>query len=46
VEDDVKELIDTFGNTGLIIDGSVGTPDEARVENVQAMTDATRKYGK
>ncbi len=46
VEDDVRELIDIFGNHGLIIDSSVGIPDEARIENVQAMTDATRKYGK
>jgi hypothetical protein len=46
VEDDVKELIDIFGKRGLIIDSSVGIPDEAKIENVQAMTDATRKYGK
>ena len=47
VEEDVKELIDIFaGNAGLIIDSSVGIPDEAKLENVQAMSDAARKYGK
>jgi uroporphyrinogen-III decarboxylase len=45
VEEDVKELIDIFaGNGGLIIDSSVGIPDEARLENVQALTDTVRKY--
>ena len=45
VEEDVKELIDIFGeNGGLIIDSSVGIPDEARFENVQALTDTVRKY--
>ncbi len=47
VADDVKDLIETFAdNGGLIIDSSLGVPDEAKFENVQAMTDATRKYGK
>jgi hypothetical protein len=47
VTEDVKELIDTFAdNGGLIIDSSVGIPDEARLENVQALTDAARKFGK
>jgi uroporphyrinogen-III decarboxylase len=47
VADDVKELIETFAeNGGLIIDSTLGVPDEARFENVQAMTEATRKYGK
>lgn len=46
VEDDVKELIDIFGdNGGLIIDCNMGIPDEAKPENVQAMTDAVMKYG-
>lgn len=46
VEDDVKELIDIFGdNGGLIIDSNMGIPDEAKPENVQAMTDAVMKYG-
>ena len=47
VEEDVKELIDIFAdNGGLVIDSSVGIPDEAKLENVQALTDAVRKYGK
>lgn len=46
VKDDVKELIDIFGdNGGLIIDCSIGIPDEAKPENVQAMTDAVMEYG-
>ena len=46
VRDDVKELIDTFGdNGGLIIDGSTGIPDEARPENVRAMVETAREYG-
>jgi len=46
VKDDVKELIDTFGdNGGLIIDSTVGIPDESKPENVQALTDAAREYG-
>ena len=41
VKDDVKELIDLFGDTGaLIIDGNQGIPDEARPENVMAMREA------
>ena len=46
VKDDVKELIDIFGdNGGLIIDSTVGIPDEAKEENVQAMTEAVHEYG-
>jgi len=46
VKDDVKELIDTFGdNGGLIIDSTMGIPDESKPENVQALTDAAREYG-
>jgi uroporphyrinogen-III decarboxylase len=42
----VKELIDIFGdNGGLIIDCSNGIPDEAKPENVQAMTEAVLEYG-
>ena len=38
VKDDVKELIDLFGDTGaLIIDSTQGIPDEARPENVLAL---------
>jgi hypothetical protein len=47
VEEDVKDLIDTFGDTGgLVIDSSVGIPDEANIENVQALTEAVCKHGK
>ena len=46
IKDDVKELIDTFADTGgLIVDGSGGIPDEAKPENVRAMTEAAREYG-
>ncbi len=46
VMDDVRELIDIFGdNGGLIVDGPLGIPDEARPENVAAMTEAVYKYG-
>ena len=46
MKDDVKSLIDIFAdNGGLIIDASLGIPDEAKIENVRALTDAARKYG-
>lgn len=46
VKDDVKELIDIFGdNGGLIVDSTMGLPDESRPENVQALTVAAREYG-
>lgn len=46
VKDDIRELIDLFGDTGgLIIDGNDGIPDEARPENVAAMVEATREFG-
>ncbi len=46
VIDDVRELIDIFGdNGGLIVDGPLGIPDESRPENVAAMTEAVFKYG-
>ncbi len=46
VRDDVKELIDTFGdNGGLIIDSTMGIPDESKPENVRALTEAARQYG-
>jgi hypothetical protein len=46
VKDDVKQLIDLFGDTGaLIIDGNQGIPDEARPENVLAMREACDEYG-
>ena len=43
---DVKELIDMFGdNGGLIIDSTMGLPDESKPENVQALTEAVHEYG-
>lgn len=45
-KDYVKKLIDTFGdNGGLIIDGAVGIPKEAKLTNVMAMTEAVFNYG-
>lgn len=47
VEDDVKELIDMFaGRGGLIVDSAGAVTDDAKPENVEAMVEATRKYGK
>ncbi len=47
VQDDVKELIDTFAdNGGLIVDCSVGIPDEAKPENIEAMVGTVFDYGK
>ena len=47
VRDDVKELIDTFAdNGGLIVDSSMGLPDQAKPENVEAMIDTVFTYGK
>jgi uroporphyrinogen-III decarboxylase len=46
VKDDVKELIDIFGdNGGLIVDSTMGLPDESKPENVQALTEAAHEYG-
>jgi uroporphyrinogen-III decarboxylase len=46
VKDDVKELIDIFGdNGGLIIDSINGFPDESKPENVQAVTEAAHEFG-
>ena len=46
VKDDVKTLIDLFGDTGaLIIDSTQGIPDEARPENVMALKEAVDEYG-
>ena len=46
VKDDVKELIDTFGdNGGLIVDSINGFPDESKPENVAAVTEAVMQYG-
>lgn len=44
--DYVKELIDTFAdNGGLIVDGAIGVPKEAKLENVIAMTETVFEYG-
>jgi uroporphyrinogen-III decarboxylase len=46
VKDDVEELIDIFGdNGGLIIDSTMGLPDESKEENVRALTEAVHEYG-
>ncbi len=46
VKDDVKELIDLFGDRGaLIIDGPGGIPDDAKLENVEALIEAVEEYG-
>lgn len=43
---DVREMIDMFGESGgLLIDASMGIPDESRPENVRALTEAVEKYG-
>jgi uroporphyrinogen-III decarboxylase len=49
--DEVREycrnLIKTVGkNGGFILDGGIGIPDEAKVENVRAMYAAVREFGK
>ncbi len=46
VKDDVKQLIDLFGDSGaLIIESTQGIPDEARPENVMALREAVDEYG-
>ncbi len=46
VDEYCKKLIDgCAAGGGLIIDGAIGIPDDARVENVFAMRDAVWKYG-
>ena len=46
VKDDIKIIVDTFaGAGGLIIDGSMGLPDETRPENLTAMVEAVGEYG-
>lgn len=42
-----KMLIDVVGKDGgLIMEGSVGIPDEAKVDNVKAMYEFTQEYGR
>ena len=47
VEDYVKKMIEGCAEGGgYLVDGGVsGIPDEAKMENVKAMTDAVFKYG-
>ena len=46
VKDDVKKLIDIFGdNGGLIIDSINGFPDESKPENIRAVSEAVMEYG-
>ncbi|HUK78761.1 MAG TPA: uroporphyrinogen decarboxylase family protein, partial [Thermoleophilia bacterium] len=46
VKDDVKELIDLFGDGGaLMLDSGLGVPDEARPENMHALREAADEYG-
>ncbi len=46
VKDDVKELVDLFGDTGaLMLDSGLGVPDEARPENMLALAEAAEEYG-
>jgi hypothetical protein len=46
VKDDVKSLLEMFGETGaLIIDSNLGIPDEALPENVLALREAVDEFG-
>lgn len=46
VKEEVKQLIDLFGDTGaLMIDANVGIPDESRPENLYALREAVEDYG-
>ena len=46
IKDGIKSIVETFaGAGGLIIDGSMGLPDETRSENVAAMVEAAAEYG-
>ncbi|HEY98332.1 MAG TPA: hypothetical protein G4O16_09170 [Dehalococcoidia bacterium] len=47
VTDNVRSLIDTLAdNSWLIIDASLGIPDEVKNGNVPVLTNPARKYGK
>lgn len=42
-----KKLISVVGkNGGFMLDGAIGIPDEARIENVKAMFEAVHRYGR
>lgn len=46
VKDYCRKLIGVAGKGGgLIIDGAIGIPDDAKPENVMAMAEAVREYG-
>ena len=46
VKEYVRDLIELFGdNGGIIVDGAIGIPKEAKFENVMAMTEAVFEYG-
>ncbi len=46
VKEEVKKLIAEFAESGtLMIDGANTVPDEARPENVMAVSEAAREYG-
>jgi hypothetical protein len=46
VKDNVRELIELFGDSGtLIVDANQGIPDEALPENVLALREAADEYG-
>ncbi|MDP6257899.1 MAG: uroporphyrinogen decarboxylase family protein, partial [Rhodospirillales bacterium] len=45
VDEECKKLIKVAGKGGgFILDGAIGLPDEAKVENVIAMAESVRKY--
>jgi len=45
VDEYCRKLIKTVGEGGgFILDGAIGIPDEARVENVIAMANSVKKY--
>jgi len=46
VKENLKSLIDTFGRKGGLIVDSGAILDEARPENVKALVDFTKEYGK
>jgi len=42
-----KKLISVVGkNNGFMLDGAIGIPDEAKLENVKAMFAAVHRYGR
>jgi uroporphyrinogen-III decarboxylase len=45
VKDHCKRLIETIGRDGGYVMGHSVVLDEARIETVRAMVDATREYG-